>query len=218
MKQQKAWGFLTLFGEESGGEAREQSTVTPSTSGERSPTGEVKESASVAGETSTVKTRREEFRSLMEGEYKDLFTEYFQETFNRRFREQKGMIEELERLRAVERAVTAHFGVREGDDLLTVIRTEYEKKIASAEAERSNAQQAEEQVAARIRHAVREAVESTRAETEEALLAHIRARGLRPAESALSAGGVLRGGSTHLSRAQRAEVARRAARGEHIEL
>ena len=56
-------------------------------------------SASDAGEQKNT-LREEEFRALMEGEYKDLFTAYFQQTFNRRFKEYKQIKCELEECRA----------------------------------------------------------------------------------------------------------------------
>ena len=67
---------------------------------------------------------------------------------------------------------------------------------------------------------MRAAVETARAQTEQRLLASIRARGIRPTESALgaSSGNALRRDASQLSRAQRAEVARRAAMGERIKL
>ncbi len=175
-------------------------------------------SAPVAGETSTAQTREKEFRALMEGEYKDLFTAYFQETFNRRFREQKEMVEELKTARGVLSEVAAHYGVGEGE-ILAAIRAENEKN-ASADRRAATPPTDEEERALeeRIRAAVAEAVAATRRETEQVLLASIRARGLRPTESALQCEGerALRPDAARLSREQRAEVARRAAKGETI--
>jgi hypothetical protein len=95
------------------------------------------------------------------------------------------------------------------------LRTEYERRNASASTTKEppiDKQALEKQL--------RTAIESTRAETEKRLLASIRARGMRPTESALgvSSGNALRRDASQLSRAQRAEVARRAAKGERIKL
>ncbi len=213
MKQEKQWDLLRLFGEEVEGETALPSDPTPQTTQE---TGEqMIASAPAAEETTTAKTRQEEFRTLMEGEYKDLFTAYFQETFNRRFREQKGMQEELLQARELIASAAEYFGVSR-EELPKAIRAECEKRNAPTVAKGEEPARAEFQ--AELERAVAAAVESTRADTERAVLAAVRARSMRPAEAALSAGHgrALRSDAAHLSREQRAEVARRAARGEQI--
>ena len=213
MKENKHWDLLRLFGGESEGEANEASVPTPQTE----QTGENTQGTPAAGETTDPKERSEAFRRLMEGEYKDLFTAYFQETFNRRFREQKEMAEELERHRTLVRAAAEHFGVAEGD-LLAAIRAEDGKRNApTASAVQSSEKTSNEEV---MQQALREAVEAARLETEQRLLATIRARGLRPAENALRGGSgpALGGEASRLSRAQRAALAKRAAEGERIKL
>ncbi len=177
--------------------------------------------ASDAGEQKP-ETRKEAFRSMMEGEYKDLFREFFQETFNRRFKEQKGMIEELERARDVIAAAKAHYGTDNEQELIAAIRAEKGRNASAdpaatlgADGETVSRAVMEE----RINEAVKAAVERARKETEQAVTDSIRARGLRPAESALTPGvsGRLGKGVARLSRADRAEMARRAAKGERIE-
>ena len=216
MKQTIEWSFLHLFGAEVEGESQQTPAPTPQAIDE---TGANK-SVPAAEEQATAQTREENFRALMEGEYKELFTAYFQETFNRRFREQKGMKQELERARETLGALATHFGVSV-EQLPEAIRTENERRIASTEAlEELQAHSAERERAfeERLAQAVEQAVESARFETERAVLADIRTRGLRPVEAGLgdTAGQALRSDAAHLSRAQRAEVARRAARGERI--
>ena len=125
MKKAKQWELLRLFGEELEGEATEMSVHAPQTA----VTGDMEESAPAAGGTETKEGREEEFRALMEGEYKDLFTAYFQETFNRRFRERKEEIEELARAKKVLQAAAEYFGVGD-DELMDAIRAENEKKRA----------------------------------------------------------------------------------------
>ena len=203
---------LTLFGvDDMGGIAEPELT--------RQATGE--EGRAPVAEEQSEETRREAFRNLMEGEYKDLFHAFFQETFNRRFKEQKSMMEELERARGVINAAAERFGTRDEEALITAIRTEKEN-VALAEAE-GEEQSREGKNTAELNEAidaaVRVAVERAREETERAVTESIRARGLRPAESALTPGvsGAFRGGTLRLTRAERAEMARRAARGERIE-
>ena len=76
-----------------------------------------------------------------------------------------------------------------------------------------------EELDRRIREAVERAVTATRAETERALTETILARGIRPAENALSSlDSISRTGVSRLTRAERAAVALRAAKGERIEL
>lgn len=217
MKKHNNWELLRLFGADSLGETQEQSAPTPQTTN----TGDTAETCTpAAGESKEEKPRAEDFRALMEGAYKDHFTAYFQETFNRRFKEQKEMKAELERANALIDAAAAHFGVAR-EALSDTIRAENEKKRASADGAGDNIpptpkeERADEET---VKKAVAMAVAAAKAETERALLADIRARGLRPAESALSEGhgDALRGQGGRLSKAQRAEVARRAAKGERI--
>ena len=213
MKQSKQWELLRLFGEELEGEATGTSVHAPQTT----ETGELKASAPAAGGTTTKEKREEEFRALMEGEYKDLFTAYFQETFNRRFRERKEEIEELDKARKTLQAAAAYFGVGEGE-LMDVIRAENEKRRAPTAAPSESHPVSGDIDAEELHQALEGAVEKAREQTERAVLAAIRARGLRPAEAALAAESscALSGGVSSLSRAQRAEVARRAAKGERI--
>lgn len=195
---------LSLFGESFEG-GQEAPALTRQASGE--------EAVPVAGEERN-ETREERFRSMMEGEYKDLFQSFFQETFNRRFKEQKGMIEELSRARDVVSAAAERYGTRDEAALCAAIRAEKEHTAPTEAA----SGEASSQTTAAQAVALEEAVVRAREETERAVTASIRARGLRPAENAL-APGVSAGvrGAACLTRAERAEMARRAARGEHIE-
>ena len=210
MKQQQHWRLLHLFGAESEG-ANMSDPALQTTTGETDT-----ESAPVAGESDRTSERQKEFRALMEGEYKDLFTAYFQETFNRRFKEQKEMKEELERARGTLAALCTELGV-EKDHLPETVRRirELAATAQAAPPEKENTPTQSE-----ICRQVEQAVEAARLETEQRLLEGIRARGLRPSESALTVGegDALRGRANGLSRAQRADMARRAARGEHIKL
>ncbi len=208
------WYDLSLFGDSDLG-GKEMPELT------RQATGEQEEGNTPAAGEQTEKTRKESFKRLMDGEYKDLFQAFFQETFNRRFKEQKSIMEELERARGVIDAAADRYGTRDEAALTAAIRAEKEK-AASTEAASAASPRETEDVAAidqAIDAAVKAAVEKTREETERAVTESIRARGMRPAESALTPG-VSRhfgGGASRLTRAERAEMARRAARGERIE-
>jgi hypothetical protein len=210
MKKTKEWVTLALFGEQSTGEKADTPAVT-----ERAEETGDRTAAPAAGEQETEKTRQTAFRALMEGEYKDLFTAYFQETFNRRFKEQKGMMEELGRARAVVAAAARRYGTSDEEALLAALEKEHE--IA---ADHTDAPKSEEFDTEAMQSAIDAAVLAAREETERAVLAGIRARGLRPAESGATAGRGIRfdNAAARLSRADRADMARRAAKGERIKL
>jgi hypothetical protein len=202
MNQQQKASILGIFRGECGGDTNEPSAHTPQTidSGDM-------EAAPAAGEQTA--TREEAFRALMEGEYKDLFTAYFQETFNRRFKEHKTLKAELEESRAVIDAVKECFGNTDSNTLLTAIRAETDRKNALTE-------RGQEQVEP---PAVKETApdpEEIRILARRELLASIRARGMRPAESALASPVSITHGEARLNREEREALARRAARGEQI--
>ena len=184
------------------GETNATSVHTPQTidSGEQ-------ESAPAAGEQTT--TREESFRALMEGEYKDLFTAYFQETFNRRFKEHKSIKAELESSRAVIAAAEERFGVTDSEALLAAIRAETEKENAPTAC--GEAPSCAPSVPSLDPEALRSSVCRE-------LLDSIRARGLRPAEGALGHAALSHTGGIQLNRTEREELAKRAARGEQIVL
>ena len=105
---QTEFGYsLSLFGEGLAGGTNEPELTQQATGEEAIP---------AAGEQNE-ETRKERFKGMMEGEYKDLFQAFFQETFNRRFKEQKGMIEELERARDVIAAAKEHYGLNGESEL-----------------------------------------------------------------------------------------------------
>lgn len=194
---------LALFVPEREGET-EVSDHTPRTE----QTGE-KESAPAAGEQANT-SREKAFRALMEGEYKDLFTAYFQETFNRRFKEHKQIRAELESAKAVLNAVKECYGSCSQEELLNAIRAETGFKNAPTEAQKPLPEKSD--------NAPVQDMERVRAEAEMRVIAHIRARGLRPAENGLCQNAGTVGAAARLTREERAEMARRAANGERITL
>lgn len=203
MNQRSTWSFLRQFDAALEGEANAVSHTTPGTID----SGEMEDETPVAGESSHKEERRERFRTLMEGEYKDLFTAYFQETFNRRFKEQKGKMEELERYRAVVEAAASTYGTTDIEALILAIGE-------------NNPETVREKAAIEAEEQMRAAVEAAKREAELAVLSSIRARGLRPAENGTTPGRSIRfdNAAKALSRAERAEMARRASKGEKIKI
>ena len=184
-------GILSLF--EGGCEGEEtMSDHTPRTQS----TGDMSV-ASVAGEPSNT-LREEEFRALMEGEYKDLFTAYFQETFNRRFKEHKELKAELEHTRAVVQAAARYFDTDDRDKLLAALRVDKNEK--------TQPQKEGESLPLCDNGAAATAADLSRY------------RAPRPTENALGIGFDRVPGAGKMTREERAELARRAARGEHVTL
>ena len=167
--------------------------------------------ASDAGEQAN-KLREEEFRALMEGEYKELFTAYFQQTFNRRFKEYKQIKAELDDSRAVLSVLHERFGDLTGDALLNAIRAETVSENAPTEAQTPPPELSKDTPV----QSKSEEIEIACAQAQQRLLESIRARGMRPLENGLS--NRICGASTRIAttRAERAEMARRAANGERI--
>ena len=108
-------------------------------------------------------------------------------------------------------AVHERFGDLEGDALLNAIRAETVSKNAPTEAEMPVP-------ATQANGVAQEEIEKACAEAERRLLAHIRARGLRPAENALCVQSSCNTGMMRMTREERAALARRAERGERIVL
>ena len=195
-------GILSIFVGECEGE-KEVSDHTP-----RTIEGDM-DGASDAGEQKST-LREEAFRALMEGEYKDLFTAYFQQTFNRRFKEYKEIKNELENTRPVLHTLRERFGDLSGEELLRAIRAETGLKNAPTEAKKAIPDAPPSNFCEEIAQACTEA--------ERRLLSHIRARGMRPAENAVQVQSTCVQGPATMTREERAEVARRAASGERIVL
>lgn len=234
--------ILGIFSGECEGENKQDPAHTPGVEG----SGE-HENAPAAG-VQTATEREKDFRALMEGEYKDLFTAYFQETFNRRFKEHKTVKAEWERLRPLYAALTERYGTEDCEALLTAIRAENTSNLAPTAAESPaappspvpaapapaeeilappKAESAADPTAATspgtgaenavFPHETVPDLEAVRAAARRELLESIRARGLRPAENALGTAALGRG-DLRLTREEREELARRAAKGEHVTL
>lgn len=224
---------LRLFGDPTGDEVSFPEVIPPEKNGAVAPSGEEEASAAGKKESET----RQKFRALMEGEYKQEFTAYFNEVFARRFKEQKGQMEELRLARTVVEAAAKRYGVSEIGQLLNTIRADSavsaptaattegptdkpsEKNTVDIAAGEAAEKTGAAELDRRIREAVERAVADTRAQTERELTQTYLARGFRPSENALSAlQSTAHTGASRLTRAERAAVALRAAMGERIEL
>lgn len=67
------------------------------------------------GEKKSLEERRKAYRALMDGEYKDLYTEDTQGLINRRFKETKQMQETITKQRVVLDVLAQKFGIEDGD-------------------------------------------------------------------------------------------------------
>lgn len=87
-------------------------TATPA-AGETKGEGNAK--AGVSTTSDSLEAKREAFRNLIEGEYKDQYTEMFQQSFNRRFRESKGMEASLNAQKPIMDILAQRYNITDGD-------------------------------------------------------------------------------------------------------
>ena len=115
-----------VFGKQEGTTA----TDTTSLDTEGNPTGAGKTDVSTTSDT--LEARRKAYNELINGEYKDLDQERFQQVFDRRFKEVKGMEAELELHREVIDMLKGRYGVENVTQLKTALAedTEYWEKVA----------------------------------------------------------------------------------------
>jgi len=100
----------------------------PAGSSHRNSTGEA-QTTPTTGEN-TADAKRREFRALVEGEYKEQYAELFQNAFNRRFREVKGMESRLAAQQGVLELLSRRYHTPEGD--LARLRAAIEADTGSA--------------------------------------------------------------------------------------
>ena len=193
MKIQQETGTLQPMAAACEGEIMATSVHAPQTN----VTGDEVSKAPDAGAQVTTERERD-FRALMEGEYKDLFTAYFQETFNRRFKEHKEIKAELERTRAVVQAAAQYFHTSDRDELLAALRVDKNEKTLPQEGG--------------------DLSPGTSVCEDGCVQGGIPQRLPRPTESALGIGYDRVPGAGKMTREERAELARRAARGEYVTL
>lgn len=63
----------------------------------------------------TIEAKRKAFKDLIEGEYKDQYTEMFQSAFNRRFKETKGMEQTIESQKPIMDMLLQRYKIEDGD-------------------------------------------------------------------------------------------------------
>ena len=200
---------LKLF---DGGAAVEEGkvqTATPGGEGENP-----SEQSSDAGSGNTVKSpkkapsareRMERYKALVGGEFKDLFTADTQRIIDQRFKETKGLQEALAAQAPLLKRLMGRYGVESGD--LKALN-------AALDAEDHARAQAEAEAQRLMAEAVRKAAE----ERERALIQNSLARGARPSENGGGAqnGIAARPDPARMTAAQRADIARRVAKGETV--
>lgn len=201
---------LALF---DGGAAVEEAAPAQS----RAPGGEAA-SASVSGSDAgsgnpvsppkrapSARERMERYRALVGGEFKDLYTADTQRIIDQRFKETRGLQEALAAQAPVLERLMGRYGVAPGD---------LAGLTAALDAEEAARAQAEAEAQRLLAETARKAAE----DRERALIQNILARGARPAENGGGAqnGIAVRPDPARMTPAQRAEIARRAARGETI--
>ena len=244
---------LRLFDGEAGGET----SAEVQTGGGASDTGNAAEASEAA--------RRESWRGLIEGEYRDLFSEELRQA-EERLRESAETAEErLAEAMPVMEAVARRYGIREGDwkalgqaleDEAVRVREKQNRYRAGAKAAArqlavwtAEAEALREHLpdfdlaresrdsrfcamlrarvpmelaysALHLEELLRGAMYRAAAAAERRVVGNVRARGLRPGEAGTTAQGsfTVRENISRLSREDRADIARRAAKGERIVL
>ena len=115
-----------VFGKQEG----TTSTGTTGLEAEGKPTGAGK--TDVTTTSNTLEERKKAFNELINGEYKDLYQENFQEVFNRRFKEVKGMESDLAAQKPILDKLMARYGVNDVEELDKALTedTEYWERVA----------------------------------------------------------------------------------------
>ncbi len=115
-----------VFGKQEGPTAE----IATSLDTEGKPTGAGNTDVSTTSDT--LEARKKAYNELINGEYKDIDQERFQEVFNRRFKEVKGMETELASHREITEMLMSRYGVDDVTQLKTALAedTEYWEKVA----------------------------------------------------------------------------------------
>ena len=256
---------------------------------EEEPSAAGSEKTEVRTTSNTLEEKRKAYRDLMNGEYKDLYTEDTQRIIDRRFKDDKANRDALDKQKPIIEMLSQRYNITDGDmgKLLSAIEgdTAYWQQIADEsgmtieqymqmqrlqrenralqeqQRQRDGAEAAQRQMAAWTQEAetlkqrypnfnlqaeaqneqfvrmlrtgvpmehaykvihIDEILADTRmttaAQTEQRVVANVRARGARPAENGTSSQGAFtyKDDVSKLSRKDRAEIARRVQRGETI--
>ena len=115
-----------VFGKQEGTAVEE----TTSSEAESNPTGAGK--TDVTTTSNTLEDRRKAFNELINGEYKDIYQENFQQVFDRRFKEVKGMEAEINAQKPILEKLMARYGVDDVAQLDKALTedTEYWERVA----------------------------------------------------------------------------------------
>lgn len=100
----------------------------------------------------TPEARREKFKALIGGEYKDLYREEFQEAFNRRFKDYKTQGERLQSLAPIVEALMARYKIADGDLLKLQKALDSDTSYLEKSAKEANMTPEQVQAMERIRH------------------------------------------------------------------
>lgn len=119
----------------------------PAEAGDQAGTNEV--TSPVAGEgktdgepgtvttSNTLEDKRKAYRELMEGEFKDIYTEDTQRIINRRFREERTLQEQLDRAKPVLAMLMQRYGIADGDTAKLMAAVENDTAYWSEAAEKA---------------------------------------------------------------------------------
>lgn len=115
-----------VFGKQEGTTATEDTSLDT----EGKPTGAGNTDVSTTSDT--LEARKKAFNDLITGEYKDLYQQNFQDVFNRRFKEVKGLEAELASHKEVIDMLRGRYGVDDVKQLKTALAedTEYWERVA----------------------------------------------------------------------------------------
>ena len=111
-RRSKAGAFENVvFGKQ---EDAPQTAATTPAAGETNGEGNAKRSG-VSTTSDSLEAKREAFKNLIEGEYKEQYTEMFQNAFNRRFKESKGMEASLNAQKPIMDILMQRYNIQDGD-------------------------------------------------------------------------------------------------------
>ena len=110
-RRSKAGAFdNVVFGKQ---DAAPAETANTPDAGENKGEGNAK--TGVETSSDSLEARRKEFRDLIEGKFKNEFTEEFQKTFDRRFKETKAMEQSLNAQKPILDMLMQRYGIKDGD-------------------------------------------------------------------------------------------------------
>ena len=100
-----------VFGKQ---DAADGAAVTPSSAAGNTAEGNGSKSG-ISTTSNTLEDRRKAFQELIDGEYKDVYAEQFQQAFNRRFKETKGMEQTIAAQKPILDMLMQRYKIEDGD-------------------------------------------------------------------------------------------------------